>query len=123
MNNETEKRICPYCTLEFVPKRSNQIFHNSDCRTAHHNKRNNAKRKELAKFFKPIEKQYFALLGLLNGEKEITVHKEYLRGAGFNFSLFTHIHFNKTIQKSCYALHTVHFYKIDDNHYKIVNNG
>jgi len=122
MNNEIEKRICPYCGVEFIPKRSNQTFCNSACRTAHHNKRNNAKRKELAKLFKPIEKQYYALLELLNGEKEVTVHKEYLRGIGVNFSLFTHIHYNETIKKNCYALHTVHYYKVDKEHYKICTN-
>ena len=29
MNNEIEKRICPYCGVEFIPKRSNQTFCNS----------------------------------------------------------------------------------------------
>jgi hypothetical protein len=123
MKNEVEKQNCPYCEVEFTPKRSNQIFCNSACRTAYHNKRNNVKRKELSKFFKPIVEQYEILLKLLNGRKEVQVHKEHLRGAGFNFSLFTHVHYNETIKKSCYALHTVHYYKIDENHYKIVNHG
>lgn len=123
MKNEMEKRICPYSGIEFIPKRSNQIFANSDCRITYHNKRNNTRRKELAKLFKPIEKQYEILLKLLRGRKEVQVHKEYLRGAGFNFSLFTHVHYNETIKKNCYALHTVHYYKVDQDYYKIVNNG
>ncbi|MAB49341.1 MAG: hypothetical protein CMC05_11990 [Flavobacteriaceae bacterium] len=123
MKDYIEKRICPYCGVEFVPKRSNQIFNNSVCRIAYNNKRNNAKRKELAKLFKPIEKQYEILLSLLNANKEVDVHREFLRGAGFNFSLFTHIHFNESIKMNCYALHTVHYYKINQDYYKICNNG
>ncbi|MCB0463284.1 MAG: hypothetical protein KDC81_11325 [Flavobacteriaceae bacterium] len=123
MKSEIEKRICPDCGVEFIPKRSNQTYCNSTCRTAHHNKRNNAKRKELAKIFKPIIEQYEILLKLLKGRKEVQVHKEYLRGTGFNFSLFTHVHYNETIKKNCYALHTVHYYKVDQDYYKIVNNG
>lgn len=123
MITNIEKRICPYSGIEFKPKRSNQIFANSNCRIAYHNNRNNAKRKELAKLFKPIEKQYEILLKLLNGRNQVQVHKEYLRGAGFNFSLFTHVHYNETIKKNCYALHTVHYYKVDQDYYKIVNNG
>jgi len=122
MKTDVEKRICPYSGIEFIPKRSNQIFANSGCRIAYHNNRNNDKRKELAKLFKPIEKQYEILLKLLSGRKEVKVHKEYLRGAGFNFSLFTHIHYNETIKKNCYALHAVHYYKVDQDYYKICAN-
>ncbi|WP_431136946.1 hypothetical protein [Psychroserpens mesophilus] len=122
MKNKIEKRICPYCGVEFIPKRSNQIFTNSTCRTTYNNNRNNTKRKDLAKLFKPIVEQYEVLLKLLSGRKEVQVHKEHLRGAGFNFSLFTHAHYNEIIKKNCYALHTVHYYKVDQDYYKICTN-
>jgi hypothetical protein len=122
MEIEIVKRICPYSGIEFIPKRSNQIFADSECRIAYHNDKNNAKRRKLATLFRPIEKQYDVLLKLLKGKKQVTVHKEFLRGAGFNFSLFTHIYYNESIKKNCYALHTVHYYKINENYYKICTN-
>lgn len=122
MKTEVNKRICPFSGEEFIPKRSNQIYANDKYRITYNNNKNNNKKKELAKKFKPIEREYEVLLRLLNGRKEIKVHKEYLRGAGFSFSLFTHIHYNTSIGKNCYALHAVHYYKVDQDYYKICTN-
>lgn len=117
-----EKRICPYSSIEFIPKRTNQIFANNKYRIAYNNKKNNDKRKLLAEFNNPMKKCFEILLEILKGQNEKIVHKEFLRGAGFNFAVFTHFYMNKETKKACYALYHVHYYKMDDNHYKIIKN-
>jgi hypothetical protein len=122
MDLKIEKRICPYSGIEFVPKRTNQVYAYAKYREDYNNKKNNEKRKVLNEFNKPLKKCFEILLNILNGQKEKIVHKEYLRGAGFNFSVFTHFHMDKDIKKACYALYHVHYYKLDDNYYKILKN-
>jgi hypothetical protein len=123
MDKKKEKLICPYCKLEFTPKRSNQVFTNNDCRIAFNNNKNNIKRKHLAIVNKPLKKDFDILDTLLGKEAEIKVHKEFLRGTGFSFLVFTHAFKPENTTKIYYGLYDIYYYKMDDNqHYKIVRN-
>lgn len=122
MKTDIEKRTCPYSGEEFIPKRPNQVFVNSKNRIAYHNERHNAIRRELSKLNKPLKKSYEVLAKLLEGKEVVIVHKERLRGLGFSFSVFTHLHQNKSSKEPCNALYCFHYYKVDDNHYKILRN-
>lgn len=123
MKNEIEKQICPFCGVEFIPQRSNQIFTNSDCRISYNNQKNNEKRKQLSFINKPLLKNHQILSEILGNEREKIVHKEYLRGAGFSFKVFTNLHKDENINKYYYSVYKFYYFKIDDDHYKIINNG
>ena len=123
MELNKEKRICPYSGEEFVPKRSNQVFANDKYRIAHNNKKNNDKRKLLASINKPLLKNFDVCNWIVGDEPFKIVHKEFLRGAGFNFSVFTHIFKDEKTNKLCYSVYHFYYFKVDGNYYKIVKNG
>lgn len=123
MESNKEKRICPYCGGEFIQKRSNQIFDIDKCRTDYNNKKNNDKRKLLASINKPLLKNFDVCNWIVGDEPFKIVHKEFLRGAGLNFSVFTHLFKDEKINKYCYSIYHFYYFKVDENHYKIVNNG
>jgi hypothetical protein len=122
MKTDIEKRICPYSGVEFVPKRTNQVFSNDKYRIAHNNQKSNSKRKRLSAINKPLLKNYDILNLIIGHEQEKVVHKEYLRGAGFSFSVFTHLHKDENMDKLYYALYNFYYVKVDDNFYKIIKN-
>ncbi|MCK8480951.1 hypothetical protein [Psychroserpens algicola] len=123
MKTDIEKRICPYSGVEFAPKRTNQVFANDRYRIAYHNQKNNSKRKRLASINKPLLKNYDILNQILGDEQEKIVHKEYLRGAGFSFSVFTHLHNDPNKDKYYYAIYDFYYINLDENYYKIIKNG
>jgi len=123
MDVKIKKRICPYSGVEFVPKRTNQVFANGKYRIAYNNQKNNSKRKHLASINKPLLKNYDILNQILVNEQEKIVHKEYLRGIGFSFSVFTHFHKDEKSPKYYYSIYDFHYYKIYDFYYKIVKHG
>jgi hypothetical protein len=123
MEINKEKRICPYRGEEFIPKRSNQVYANGKFRTYYNNKKSNDKRKLLASINKPLIKNFDIFNWIVGDEPYKIVHKEFLRGAGFNFSVFTHISKDEKINKLCYSVYHFYYFKVDDNNYKIVNNG
>lgn len=123
MKISIKKRICPYSGVEFVPKRTNQIFLNSECRIAYNNRKHNEKRKHLAFINRPLLQNNNILIQILGEKKEVIVHKEFLRGAGFSFSVFTNFQKDLNTNKLYYSVYRFNYFKIDNDHYKIVNNG
>ncbi len=123
MKTNIPKRICPYSGIEFTPKRSNQVFANKECRIAFNNRKHNEKRKRLAFINKPLLKNYDILSQILGSQSEKVFHKEYLRGTGFSFSVFTNLHKDQNSNSYYYSVYNFYYYKIDNEHYKIVNYG
>lgn len=123
MKANLEKRICPFSGDEFVPKRNNQVFANRENRIAYNNKKNNDKRRRLAFVNKPLLRNNDILNQILGNEREKIVHKEFLRGAGFSFLVFTNFHRDENKNKLYYSIYHFYYYKVDNEHYKIVNNG
>lgn len=117
MLQEKPKRECIYSKIEFVPKRSNQIFINKQCRIAHHNDISNAIRKKLSKINNLLIKNYKILTEIMQAKNEEQFHSEFLRGKGFSFSVHTHIEKRKDIY--VYAVYEFSFYKITDTNYLI----
>lgn len=112
-----EKRICPYSATEFIPKRSNQIFATNEFRIAFHNNINNTTRKKLSDINNRLAKNYKTLVELVGKNKEIIIHKEFLKGKSFSFKVFTHL-----IQHEggfVYGIYDYSFFKIDADNYKI----
>jgi hypothetical protein len=117
MLQEKPKRECIYSKIEFVPKRSNQVFMNKACRIAHHNDISNALRRKLSKINNLLIKNYKILTEIMKGKNEGQFHSEFLRGKGFSFSVHTHI--EKVKDKYIYAVYEFSFYKINDSNYLI----
>lgn len=114
-----QTRICPYSGLEFVPKRSNQVFIDSESRIAFNNEKNNSKRKKLAYINRPLQKNYDILKGLLGNQNEMYVHSEHLRGAGFSFKVFTHLNEIRENDDYVYGIYHFQIERLKNNIYKI----
>ena len=77
---EKSKRVCKYSNVEFVPKRTNQIFVSKECRIAHHNEMNNTIRKKLSKINNQLIKNYKVLTEIMRGKNESQFHSEFHKG-------------------------------------------
>lgn len=120
MKNKIKKVICPNCRGDFIQKRRNQKYCHSGCRIEFNNEKNNEKRIILNKKQKPLAKNYDILSEILGDSKETKVHRQFLRGTGFNFSVFTHTDRNHENDNPCYGCHEFKYYKIDNEYYKII---
>jgi hypothetical protein len=123
MKNELENRICPYSGEEFRPKRRNQIYAKPEYRIAHNNEKGKAKREKTSLVNKALSKNREILERILESKTTATVHKEFLRGAGFSFRVFTHLVQDKDSKATFYGVYGHAFKKIDNEHYKIIRNG
>lgn len=117
-----EKKTCPYSGLEFFPKRSNQIYASSEYRIAHNNEKNNAKRRLMAPKHKALSKNRDILESILGGSKEKAVHVEFLKGKGFDFTVFSGVYKNPKHESMCYVVHEFHYIKQVKYVYKIYRN-
>ena len=117
INNEI--RTCCYSGDSFIPTRQNQIFASKENRILFHNKINNQLRKRLSFINKQLLLNFRILIDVLDGENERTVHKQFLMGKGFSFSVFTHLSKSKFSTNYCYSVYEVTYERIDDDNYKI----
>ncbi len=117
INNEI--RTCCYSGDSFIPTRQNQIFASKENRILFHNKINNQLRKRLSFINKQLLLNFRILIDVLDGENERTVHKQFLMGKGFSFSVFTHLSMSKFSNNYCYSVYEVKYERIDDDNYKI----
>jgi hypothetical protein len=117
INNEI--RTCYYSGQSFIPTRQNQIFASKENRILFHNQINNQLRKRLSFINKQLLLNFRILIEVLDGDYETIVHKEFLLGKGFSFSVFTHLSVSKLSNNYCYSVYEVSYERIDDDNYKI----
>ncbi len=80
----------PLTGEEFFRTRINQRFAKPENRIKYYNEKANTLRWKLSFIEKPLRKNYTIINSLMKNQKEKDFHKEYLRGSGFNFSVFSH---------------------------------
>jgi|688.fasta_scaffold1888012_2 hypothetical protein len=85
-----ETSIDPLTKEEFVKTRENQRFANAVNRIAYHNRKANSLRKKLMVINRPLLKNNQILMECLGRRSFKTFHKEFLKGKGFLFGVFTH---------------------------------
>ncbi|PKG44021.1 hypothetical protein [Psychroflexus sp. MES1-P1E] len=86
----------PFTCEEFEPKRKNQRFANSKNRIDYHNMKANKLREEKASMDKPLSENLKILKDIMKGKNKHTVHKEFLRGKGYNFEVYNGMYKNGT---------------------------
>ena len=120
MLQEKKKRVCPHSKIEFIPRRSNQIFISSQARINYHNNLNNTIKKNTAYINKPLMKNYKVFSELL-ADKDIGIyHNEFLLGKGVSFSVFTNLKNYK--EGIAYAVFEFWYIKVDEFNYQIKRN-
>ena len=80
---------------------------------------NNKLRNELKQTNNQLLKNYKICIDLLGRKKIVYVHREFLKGKGFDFKFFTNLTENKAKTGFTYALYDTSFEKIDENNYLI----
>jgi hypothetical protein len=121
MLQEKKKRVCPQSKIEFIPRRSNQIFISSIARKNYHNNINNTIRKNTAYIQKPLMKTYKIFSELLADKDEGIFHNEFLLGKGVSFEVFTNLKEYK--EGIAYAVFEFWYVKIDDVNFQIKRYG
>jgi hypothetical protein len=117
MLQEKKKRVCPQSKIEFIPRRSNQIFISSIARKNYHNNINNTIRKNMAYINKPLMKNFKVFSELLADKDEAIFHNEFLLGKGVSFEVFTNLKEYK--DGVAYAVFEFWYFKVDNFHYKV----
>lgn len=119
MAKNIELRTCPLSNEEFLPTRNNQVFSSKENRIIFHNQQNNQIRKRLSYINKQLLLNLRILINVLDGKKETILHKQFLLGKGFSFSVFTHFTISKSSNNYCYCIYEVAYERIDEENYKI----
>lgn len=79
----------PFTGNNFTPKRSNQLFETRENQIAFNNEKAKEKRNKKKKVDRTLDTNRNILISILAGKKEVSISKDYLMGAGFNFSYFS----------------------------------
>ncbi len=88
---ENKSRKDPLTGEIFVPKKVTQRFKNRVNQIKFNNQKQSARRAFLGILLKPLTKTHRILTEALGGEDTVTLHREWLEGAGADMTLFTHI--------------------------------
>ena len=115
LNNSTKSKVCPYSNKLFEAKRQNQVFASAEDRKAYHNEQNNSLRKKLSFTNKKILKNYKIADEILGDFTDVSVHREYLKGKGFSFTVFTNL--TKIKDELVFGLFDIAFMKLPDEDY------
>lgn len=83
-------RKCKLTGEEFYPKRSNMVFKSATARIKYHNNEANKLRREKSFVDRPLRRNKKILDELIHNTETKSVHKQFMLGKGFNFSVFTH---------------------------------
>lgn len=111
-NKSAKTRLCPYSKTFFEAKRQNQIFRSANDRVSFHNEQNNNLRKKLSLINKQLLKNYKIADELIGDNADISAHKQFLRGKGFSFKMFTHV--SQKEQDIVFGLYDICFMKLPD---------
>ncbi len=117
MPKNIEKRLCKYNQEEFFPLRNSQIFASKENRVAFFNDRNNATLRKLNVVNKKLLKNFKIAEHLVGKEKEVVVNRHFLRGMGWSFNHFTHVH--QTKDNVAYGIYNYIIQKINTEEYII----
>jgi hypothetical protein len=99
MKPENISRNDPWTGEDFIPARTNQIFANSKNRIDYNNAKANNLRKDRSAIDRPRHRNHLILKDLMRDKDDFEVSRDFLMGAKFNFSFFTH---NAMVQgKNC----------------------
>ena len=104
----------------FSPQRINQVFANADNRIAYHNMKANELRHSAAYINKPLHVNLRILNSLMKGAKELTFHKQFLLGKGFNFTVHNHV--NEYQGKNHFAVFQYTVVNLVNEQIKIIKN-
>jgi len=105
----------------FQPRRNHQIFARAENRIKYHNNKANKLRKEKAFVDRPLHRNIKILNEIMSDKKEAIFHKEFMRGKGFNFAVFTHYEILNNIKYQ--AIYQYIVIAHTDNKIKIINYG
>jgi len=115
VNNPIKTRLCPYSNTMFEAKRQNQIYRSASDRISHNNLLNNLLRRKLSFINKQLLKNYKIADALIGNFTDVSVHKQFLRGKGFSFQMFTHV--SQKEDEIVYGLYDISFMKLTDEDY------
>lgn len=82
-------KIDPYSGEEFMPKRISQRFANRENRIKFNNEKAKQIRIEQSTVFNPLKLNIKIIKELMGTKSEIVVHKEFMKGKGFDFTMST----------------------------------
>lgn len=112
------QRKCKFSGELFSPKRNNQLYLNRQNQIAFNNHKALIKRKAKSEIDKLLDNNRTILMNVLNGEKSIIKHKEYLLGAGFHFGVFS---YQKKVGEVLFSgIYEYGIGKKDETHYQLI---
>jgi hypothetical protein len=118
------KRKDPLTNEEFVTNKSNKFFINHKNQVKFNNDLGNERRKTKGAVQKPLDKNWTILHKILGNNSEIEKSRDYLFGAGFNFTFFTHSRYLSEKQKIAIpVIYDICYYKLENGNYKIFKDG
>ena len=119
---------CPGCGIDFIKKRSNQVFCTSRCKNQYHNGNSRVGRlatKERHEITKKVDDILWKNREvLLRCKKEVSV--EELRKKGFQRTFISHFEVDNTVknhERNIFYVYDVSYKFIDFNTIKILKNG
>jgi len=115
LNNPIKTRLCPFTQTLFDARRNNQKFSTPEARKSYHNLINNSLRKKLSFINKQLLKNYKIADEILGDFTDVSVHREYLKGKGFSFTVFTNL--TQINDELVFGLFDIAFMKLPDEDY------
>ncbi len=114
-----QQRVCLESGQEFYPKRSNQVFATAKARNDYYNKLAFQERKKKEAMSKSLDKNRKIITQILGTSTVATKTKEFLLGAGFDFSIMTHARILDN-GSNLVGIYDVAYYKLPDGEYKLL---
>lgn len=105
---------------DFVATRITQRFAKVENRIRYYNQIANSIRHQKSTLDKPLHRNYLILKKLLLNKKEASFHREFLKGMGFEFGVFTHA--EHLDGKQYFALYKFLIVNLDSNNVKFIKN-
>lgn len=115
---DTAIRTCPFSHQAFHPRRSNQLYVNAAARISYNNEIAKQKRRVKAVEDKALDKNRSIILRFLGDNNEADCTRDFLYGAGFDFTVLTRA---KQIEAdTVYCIYDVGYYQLPDGKYKLL---
>lgn len=105
----------------FQPRRSHQAFARAENRIRYHNNMANKLRKEKAFVDRPLHRNIKILIEIMGDNNEASFHKEFMKGKGFNFTVFTH--YENYNGKKIQAIYQFIVFAQSDTQIKVIKHG